>query len=169
MQFGLQQCFQKYNYYQYIHLCINKTYTQTDHLYNNQNGFSHPEILVHLSLSIWNYNQLLTCTRWRDAIQADSSLPIYSGRKLTRLGRAADWSFLISDAVTLQDSKVSERRFFKGFKYCNPSLVMREFETFSDTKAVKPACSEEKECVRRMNETENVKFDQCFLESCALH
>lgn len=106
--------------------------------------------------------ELLTCTRWRHAIQADysrlytkwfiftkllaSQVPIYSGRKLTRLGRAADWSFLISDAVTLQDSKVSERRFFKGFKYCNPSLVMREFETFSDTNAVKPAFWEEKEC-----------------------
>ena len=70
-------------------------------------------------------------------------IPFYSGRKLIRLGSASDWRFLISDAVTLQDSKESECKFFKGFKYCKPSRVMQEFETFKDTNAVSPTFKKE--------------------------
>lgn len=68
-----------------------------------------------------------------------NAAPPYSGRRVTRLGRAVDWSFLISAAVTLQDSRDNERKFFKGIKYCNPAFVIREFETFKDTNAVNPA------------------------------
>lgn len=65
-------------------------------------------------------------------------LLVYSGLKLIKFGRSAEWIFLISAAVTLQDSKVRVRKFFKGFKYRSPSLVIREFETFSDLNAVIP-------------------------------
>lgn len=64
-------------------------------------------------------------------------------RYLTRFGRTFAWSFLISNAVTLQYSKSNERKFFRGFRYCNPSLVIQEFETFRHTNNVSPAFSEE--------------------------
>lgn len=67
------------------------------------------------------------------------TVSIYSGRKLTRFGRDVDWSLLMSAAVTLQDSNDSDLKFFKGVKCCKPSLVILEFDTFRDTKAVNPA------------------------------
>lgn len=63
----------------------------------------------------------------------------YSGRKLIRFGSAVAWSFLISFAVTLQESSVSERRFCSAFRWRRPALDTRELETFRETKAVKPA------------------------------
>lgn len=61
-----------------------------------------------------------------------------SGRNLTRFGRAFSWSFLISTASTLQYSNDKDRKFFKGFKYCNPSFVTPEFDIFKDTSPVSP-------------------------------
>lgn len=102
-------------------------------LYIHNSSFLH----IRFYLSLWN---LLNCTQLMTALQNTLlPLPIYSGRMLTRFGRANDWSFLISDAVTLQDSKVNDRKFFRGFKYCKPSLVTREFDTLNDTNVVNPA------------------------------
>lgn len=45
----------------------------------------------------------------------------------------------MSFAVTLQPSNVSDFKFFRVFKWRNPELVIREFETFKETNPVKPA------------------------------
>lgn len=55
-----------------------------------------------------------------------------------RLGRAANWIFFNSVAVTLHDSRVRDRRFFSGFKWCKPELETREFDMLSETSAVSP-------------------------------
>lgn len=44
----------------------------------------------------------------------------------------------MSFAVTLHDSSVSDLSFLSGFRCCNPALVMREFDTLSDTSDVSP-------------------------------
>lgn len=62
----------------------------------------------------------------------------HSGLTLTRLGRAANWIFFNSVAVTLHDSRVRDRRFFSGFKWCKPELETREFDMFSETSDVSP-------------------------------
>lgn len=95
-------------------------------------------IIFTLIIKVCLFPPYLQCqTRQKCDIYSSSSS--YSGRKLARLGRAEDWSFFISGAVTLQDSNVNERKFFKGFKCCSPSFVIREFETFKDTNAINPA------------------------------
>lgn len=63
----------------------------------------------------------------------------YSGRKLTRLGRSVDWSFLMSTPVSLQPSNVSDLKFFSDFRCRSPALVTRELDTFNDTSPVNPA------------------------------
>lgn len=75
-------------------------------------------------------------------------LPDYSGRTLTRLGRAANWSFLISIAVTLQDSRDKDLRFWSGFRWWSPEFDTREFDTFRETKAVRPEISSKDLSVR---------------------
>lgn len=45
----------------------------------------------------------------------------------------------MSFAVTLQDSKVSDFKFFSDFRCCNPALETQEFETFKETSCVNPA------------------------------
>lgn len=54
------------------------------------------------------------------------------------LGRADNWSFFNSVAVTLQDSRESDLNFFKALRWCSPSLVMREFDTFREIRSVNP-------------------------------
>jgi len=44
----------------------------------------------------------------------------------------------MSFAVTLHDSSVSDLSFLSGFRCCKPELVMREFDTLSDTSDVSP-------------------------------
>lgn len=73
---------------------------------------------------------------WLQHLQLEDGF--YSGRKLTRFGRSADWSFLMSFVVTLQDSSVSCFKFFSGFRCCRPEPVMREFVKFKDTRPVNP-------------------------------
>ncbi|KAL5988088.1 hypothetical protein ACLOJK_035851 [Asimina triloba] len=45
----------------------------------------------------------------------------------------------IGKSITLHDSKHRDLRFFNGVKWCNPELVILEFETFKETRAVNPA------------------------------
>lgn len=61
-----------------------------------------------------------------------------SGLKFIRLGRSVDWSFLMSLAVTLHDSRVSDFKFLSDFRCCRPALDTREFETFKETSCVSP-------------------------------
>lgn len=77
----------------------------------------------------------------------------YSGRKLTRLGSAVDWSFLISLAVTLQDSKDRDLRFFNDLICTKPALLIRELEMLSETKPVKPVIPLSKPSVFRKKTT----------------
>lgn len=65
-------------------------------------------------------------------------LASYSGRMLIRLGSVVARSFFISFAVTLVESRDSDRRFCRSFRCLRPALDTREFETFKLTKAVKP-------------------------------
>uniref|UniRef100_A0A2P2MLH9 Uncharacterized protein n=1 Tax=Rhizophora mucronata TaxID=61149 RepID=A0A2P2MLH9_RHIMU len=44
----------------------------------------------------------------------------------------------MSLAVTLQDSRVRDFKFFNVFKCRKPELVIREFETFKETSPVNP-------------------------------
>jgi len=92
-------------------------------------------VIIYPSIYSANTRQKIICCIYRVITNA---VPVHSGRTVTRFGRAVDWSFLISAAVTLQDSSDNERKFFKDIKYCNPSFVIREFETFRDTNAVNP-------------------------------
>jgi hypothetical protein len=55
-----------------------------------------------------------------------------------RLGSIVALSFFISLAVTLLESRDNDRRFCRPFRCLRPALDTREFETFNDTKAVKP-------------------------------
>lgn len=81
---------------------------------------------------------IYSSTSWLMDYLHDVFLGTYSGRKLTRLGRSVAWSFFISLAFSLQDSRVSDLRFFRGFRCFNPPAVIRELETFRDTNSVNP-------------------------------
>lgn len=74
-----------------------------------------------------------------DEISISIFLQFYSGLKLTRFGRSVDWSFFMSSAVTLQDSRVSDFKFLRGLRCCKPALVIREFAMFKETSCVSPA------------------------------
>ena len=80
----------------------------------------------------------LACGGYVQVDRGGCQLPDYSGRTLIRLGRAANRSFLISVAVTLQDSRYRDRRFCRGFRWWRPALDTREFDRFSVTSAVRP-------------------------------
>ncbi|TVU29244.1 hypothetical protein EJB05_20802, partial [Eragrostis curvula] len=73
----------------------------------------------------------------------DPQVPSYSGRTVIRLGSVVAWSFFISFAVTLLESRDSDCRFCRSFRCLRPALDTREFETFNETKAVKPMSKED--------------------------
>lgn len=101
---------------------------------NSKYNLGLPSIQVHISLIILIYSS----ASWLIDYLHDVFLGTYSGRKLTRLGRSVAWSFFMSLAFSLQDSRVSDLRFFRGFRCFNPPAVIRELETFRDTKSVNP-------------------------------
>ena len=64
---------------------------------------------------------------------------LYSGLKLTSWGRSVDWSILMSFAVTLHDSSISDFKCLSDFRWRKPALVTREFDMFKETSWVSPA------------------------------
>lgn len=123
---------------------------------NSWNGFL---------LYYWPYINKAAALHFRLAIYRVFPQKNYSGRKLTRFGRWIDLRFLISFAVTLHESNVSDFRFFSGLRYCNPAPVMREFEAFKETNCVIPALKKVKYMSRKGKKCTRQK-DQIFGLNC---